>query len=790
MKTQLIFGFDIGTFSTKVSFKQMGQETNIITKEFPNLILFGELKQKYFCEDALKKIQESPEMNASNFSTNFVNLIQLSCQKSLSENETFHTFCQARATANHKVQLNLKRDGTAVSPEKCLSLFLNYIKLNLLKNFFQGVDLVSVFAIIGVNDQFNFFYPNILMQCFLKAGFLRPRILPASLPVALLYNKLHNFLTNKVVLLLDVGYSTIRLSLVKINSTETEILQSAELALGIRDFDMEVYVNVLSEMKSKYRIDYQKDKFIRFDFLSKMHTIRKTFSLNTSMVVNLQDTFGSRYFDQYFKLDQKKYNSFNSNNFQKFQTFVEVCFQDFCITKNIQIDDVQVIGGGSKIQKFVSIVQKKFESKHLTDKLSACYSGSYGAVLVDQTETKLVFRLPTNLRFQILQVDKEQVKSGGGLHSSQDESAGIPIKDNTSEGSQKNVQQQLVSFKKKVKESEIINESIKEIDSQMGSGKNVSSEFNLADQLTASVKLIDEGMIYNNNEPINSQKNEKTVSLRNTDSAKMYRLVICSSGINSSDNRILFKADIPFSNFQSFVFEIDQSLSVKPLLFLPENKKMEFVLHHCSSLETSKISQYESVVANRPEKNEIVFNLNFQEKSKCSCSHDDPTGNGKLKKHSLMNAAFLHIFGDLVQDVIMLGTGITLFFKPSWEIIDPILTIISSLFLIFIMGQFTYRLYARLMESVPGDINYQSVLAQLLQIANVVEIHDLHIWDLGNNKNAATAHIVANDNKDQVLKDATIVFRKHAVYHSTIQIESVNGKNQENYINCKNNIDS
>ena len=93
------------------------------------------------------------------------------------------------------------------------------------------------------------------------------------------------------------------------------------------------------------------------------------------------------------------------------------------------------------------------------------------------------------------------------------------------------------------------------------------------------------------------------------------------------------------------------------------------------------------------------------------------------------------------------------------------------------------------MEATPEELNYNKILNRLTSIAGVSEVHDLHLWELGDKKYAATAHLVTNADQNKILKEATLIFRKYKIYHTTIQIETPAGKGDNMYINCDNNID-
>lgn len=793
MHIETVFGIDLGVHSTKVSFSPPGQPGTILTKEFPNVILFLEGKEKYFGEEALKKITESPELHASSFVTNFASLVKLMCRKVASESESYHTFCAAKATVDHRVALIVKRDGTAVSPEKCLSYFLSFARQHILKNFFSSIPNVTAKAVVAIDDRFNFFSTSLLTQAFVKAGYSKPDIILGSLAVALLYNKLHNYLSSKNLLILDVGYSATRLSLVRVTPTEHELLDSAELNLGLRDCDMEVYINVISELKTKYRIDYQKDKFVRFDFLRKMHQARKTFGLAAGVVINLAETFGMRYFDQFFRIDAKRYQSLNKEHFERFQQFVNKCHERWCMERDILIDDFQALGGGAKVSKFVSIVERKFEARSLSDKLSCSYSRSYGAFLAATINEGLVYRLPQDLRWKVYELKQEQVNSERGVESSTEGQQGnaVGVENASADGGEK--KQQAAGGQGPDDKPIATSELVPKFDEELHQQKShlVSALDHMHRSHGKQVGLVATGLIYASKDAVSYQKNERSIELGTLEREKRYQLVIVSEGHDENlPARTLFKQELPFSDVTALTFEIDRSLTIKPLIFAPGNRRFEFTLYEERPIDASRLSFHESIIARRSDRVEAApFAISLRDKSKCSCSHTAETKDSKLKKNGLMNAAFLHVVTDLFQDVIMLLVGVILYFRPNWEIIDPIFTIVTMTIMMGVIGQFTYRLYVRLMETVPNGVQFQAILSDLLKLQGVVEIHDLHVWEVGNQKRVATAHIVTNEHKDQVLKEATVVFRKHLIYHSTVQVESVAGKNDEFYVSCQNDIE-
>ncbi len=169
-----------------------------------------------------------------------------------------------------------------------------------------------------------------------------------------------------------------------------------------------------------------------------------------------------------------------------------------------------------------------------------------------------------------------------------------------------------------------------------------------------------------------------------------------------------------------------------------------------------------------------------------SCNNVSHLSHKSKINNALFNTTYYHILADFIQDVILLVLSIGIKYYPSLTIIDPFLSLIISTFVIIVFVKLSLTLCKRLMEMTPSEIDYNKVLNCLLEINGVKEIHDLHIWDVGEKKFVATTHIVAED--ESVLKEATLVFRKFKIFHSTVQIENSTGKNEENFVNCDNNI--
>jgi cobalt-zinc-cadmium efflux system protein len=141
------------------------------------------------------------------------------------------------------------------------------------------------------------------------------------------------------------------------------------------------------------------------------------------------------------------------------------------------------------------------------------------------------------------------------------------------------------------------------------------------------------------------------------------------------------------------------------------------------------------------------------------------------QKDSLnVRAAYLHIIGDLLGSIGVILSGAILWFT-GWNPIDPIVSILFSLGIVYGSIKIIRHTTSILMESTPEGIDPQAIQQDLLSIAGVKEVHDLHIWAVSAQKIALSTHLVAT-NTHSALKEAhQLIEKKYHIHHMTIQVE-------------------
>lgn len=104
-------------------------------------------------------------------------------------------------------------------------------------------------------------------------------------------------------------------------------------------------------------------------------------------------------------------------------------------------------------------------------------------------------------------------------------------------------------------------------------------------------------------------------------------------------------------------------------------------------------------------------------------------------------AAMIHVLGDLLGSVAAITAGAVIYFT-GWQAIDPILSLVVSLLILRSTWSLLSQSTHVLMEGVPLHLNLEEIGQALASEKGVVEVNDLHIWNISGGKVALSAHIV------------------------------------------------
>ena len=136
-------------------------------------------------------------------------------------------------------------------------------------------------------------------------------------------------------------------------------------------------------------------------------------------------------------------------------------------------------------------------------------------------------------------------------------------------------------------------------------------------------------------------------------------------------------------------------------------------------------------------------------------------------------AAVLHVMGDLLGSVAAIAAGAVIYFT-GWLPIDPILSILLACLILFSTLNLLREVVNVLMEAVPSHLNLVEVGNAMSAIDGVIEVHDVHIWQLSSSVIGLTSHVAVLDLKawHQVLPEIREMLHvKFGIDHVTLQPE-------------------
>jgi len=146
--------------------------------------------------------------------------------------------------------------------------------------------------------------------------------------------------------------------------------------------------------------------------------------------------------------------------------------------------------------------------------------------------------------------------------------------------------------------------------------------------------------------------------------------------------------------------------------------------------------------------------------------------------HSLNErGAYLHLLEDVLGWAAVLLGAIVIRFT-GWAIVDPVLSIAISLFILFNAVRTLRQGTGILMQEVPPGVDQQAIRKALLAIPHVTDLHDQHTWTLDGSFIVHTVHVVVAD----VGHPAALVIKSNVrselkalgIHHATIELEWAN----------------
>jgi zinc transporter 2 len=157
----------------------------------------------------------------------------------------------------------------------------------------------------------------------------------------------------------------------------------------------------------------------------------------------------------------------------------------------------------------------------------------------------------------------------------------------------------------------------------------------------------------------------------------------------------------------------------------------------------------------------------------------------EAKDNQNIKAAFAHIIGDLVQSAGVVLGALVLNFCPTWEVIDPVLSILFAIIAILFSVPPIKDICNLILDSAPEDVDMDKIRFEINSLEGVTDVHDLHIWNMTFGKPNLSCHVTCDRDEERILKKITVMARKIGIFHSTVQVERAE---KEYQLNCSHNL--
>ena len=139
-----------------------------------------------------------------------------------------------------------------------------------------------------------------------------------------------------------------------------------------------------------------------------------------------------------------------------------------------------------------------------------------------------------------------------------------------------------------------------------------------------------------------------------------------------------------------------------------------------------------------------------------------------------MRAAFLHNLADAMGSVAVIVAG-TLILLYDWRLIDPIVTLMISAYILWHSAQGLRPVIRILMLGAPDGIDLSDLIAAMEATPGVANAHHVHLWHMQEQEAALEAHIaLARGASPETVKSdlKSLLQVRFGIAHSVLELET------------------
>jgi cobalt-zinc-cadmium efflux system protein len=138
-----------------------------------------------------------------------------------------------------------------------------------------------------------------------------------------------------------------------------------------------------------------------------------------------------------------------------------------------------------------------------------------------------------------------------------------------------------------------------------------------------------------------------------------------------------------------------------------------------------------------------------------------------------VEGAFQHILNDLFAFIATAVAGLVILLT-GWTRADAVAALVVAALMVkggWGLLRESWRIF---LEAAPRGVDVAAIDEDLHQVDGVVEIHDLHVWEVTSGFPALSAHILVDTHHDcheRRQRITTLLEERHGITHTTLQVE-------------------
>jgi cobalt-zinc-cadmium efflux system protein len=138
-----------------------------------------------------------------------------------------------------------------------------------------------------------------------------------------------------------------------------------------------------------------------------------------------------------------------------------------------------------------------------------------------------------------------------------------------------------------------------------------------------------------------------------------------------------------------------------------------------------------------------------------------------------LRAAYVHLVGDALGSIGVIVTGVVIV-TTGWRYADPLVGVLIGIFLVVSSWSVLRESTLVLLEAAPKGLDAEEIGRAIATQPGVVEVHDLHVWQITSGFPSLSAHVLVREGDDcHRIRRTTerMLADRFTITHTTLQVD-------------------